>query len=363
MNYEACDKLLCESIEKNIIPSAAYAIGEGRQIYRAEVRGYRTLFPAPVPADRNTRYDLASLSKLVATTTVALKLIEEGRLLLSDPLTRFFTPDELKDAPQGRAEVTVFRLMTHTSGITPHIALWTQLESPEPTAVAHTILSSPPVCRPGERVYYSCMGYILLQRILERLTGQPLDELARRYVFAPLGMERTGYRPSPDEDDVVTTEFSKLHQVYIKGHVHDENAHFLGGVAGNAGVFAPLCDMCRFAIMCATRGEYPDHPGRRFLSPAAFEAAVRDYTPGLAESRGLGFQLKPPLPGLSSAGDLMAPGSYGHTGFTGTSLWVDAATGRWAVLLTNAVHLGRDKTEWFRVRRLFHNAVMGNTEG
>lgn len=360
MKFEACDALLRESIEKKIIPSAAYAIGEGRRPLRAEVLGYRTLVPMPEPADRETLYDLASLSKLVATTMIALRLVEEGRLLLSDTLSRFFTADELSGAPVGRADVTVFRLMTHTSGITPHIALWTKLDSPDPSSVAHTILTSPPVCRPGEQVYYSCMGYILLQSILERLTGRRLDELAHEYVFRPLGMTHTGYRPT--SDNVVTTEYSQLHQCYIKGHVHDENAHFLGGVSGNAGVFSSLGDMARFAIMCATGGELPDAPGEWFLSPATFAAAVQDYTPGLAESRGLGFQLKPPLPGLSSAGDLMSVGSRGHTGFTGTSLWVDAETGRWAVLLTNAVHLGREKTEFFRVRRLFHNAVMGRVQ-
>lgn len=357
--FDTCSTLLRESIDKKIIPSAAYAVGEGRQTLRTEVLGDRALFPEPQPADADTLYDLASLSKLVATTMVALRLVEEGRLLLSDPLASFFSSEELAGCPEGREGVTVFHLMTHTSGITPHLPLWTRLDTPEPSAVAHTILSSAAVCAPGEQVYYSCMGYILLQILIERLTGRRLDRLAEELVFRPLGMTRTGYCPT--SENVATTEFSSLHQEYIKGHVHDENAHLLGGVSGNAGVFSPLGDMTRFAVMCATRGELPDAPGKRFLSEAAFAAAVRDYTPGLAESRGLGFQLKPPLPGLSSAGDLMSVGSYGHTGFTGTSLWVDAESGRWAVLLTNAVHLGRDKTAFFRVRRLFHNAVMGET--
>lgn len=357
--FDTCSALLRESIDKKIIPSAAYAIGEGRQTLCTEVLGDRALFPEPQPADTDTLYDLASLSKLVSTTMVALRLVEEGRLLLSDPLATFFSSEELAGCPEGREGVTVFHLMTHTSGITPHLPLWTRLDTPEPSAVAHTILSSAAVCAPGEQVYYSCMGYILLQILIERLTGRRLDRLAEELVFRPLGMTRTGYCPT--SENVVTTEFSSLHQEYIKGHVHDENAHFLGGVSGNAGVFSPLGDMTRFAVMCATRGELPEAPGKRFLSEAAFSSAVRDYTPGLAESRGLGFQLKPPLPGLSSAGDLMSVGSYGHTGFTGTSLWVDAESGRWAVLLTNAVHLGRDKTAFFRVRRLFHNAVMGET--
>lgn len=360
MGFDACELLLRESIAADVIPSAVYAIGRGREVLRADVLGDRARFPSSERADRATLYDLASLSKLVATTMVALRLVEEGRLLLSDPLLRYFTSEELAGAPDGRADVTVFRLMTHTSGITPHIALRSKLEAPDPGALAHVILSSAPFCRPGEQVYYSCMGYILLQIILERLTGRRLDDLARQYVFEPLGMGQTGYNPT--SENVVTTEFSSLHQTYIKGHVHDENAYFLGGVSGNAGVFAPLDDMIRFAVMCATHGELPGvafgTAQGRFLSPATFMAAIRNYTVGFAESRGLGFQLKPPFPGLSSAGDLMSDGSFGHTGFTGTSLWVDAQTGLWGVLLTNAVHFGRDKSAFFRVRRAFYNAMV-----
>lgn len=365
MYFDTCEDILRESIAGNVIPSAAFAIGQGREVLRSGVMGDRTRFPAPEKADRDTLYDLASLSKLVSTTMVALRLVEQGRLLLSDPLSRWFTPAELAGAPEGRADVTVFRLMTHTSGITPHIALWNRTETPEQSAVAHIILSSEPFCRPGEQVYYSCMGYILLQIILERLTGRRLDDLAREYVFAPLGMAHTGY--CPESDNVVTTEYSALYKAYIKGHVHDENAHFLGGVSGNAGVFAPLDDMIRFAVMCSTHGELPGvafgTAEGRLLSPCTFAAAIRDYTPGLAEARGLGFQLKPPLPALSSAGDLMADGSFGHTGFTGTSLWVDAESGLWGVLLTNAVHFGRDKTAFFRVRRAFYTAMAAGQGG
>lgn len=225
--FDTCHALLRENIEKRVIPSAAYAIGEGRQLLRAEVLGDRALFSEPQPADADTLYDLASLSKLVVTTMVALRLVEQGRLLLSDSLVGFFTPEELAGCPEGREAVTVFHLMTHTSGITPHLPLWVRLDAPEPSTVAHTILSSPAVCAPGEQVYYSCMGYILLQILLERLTGRPLDRLAEELVFCPLGITHTRYCPT--SENVVTTEFSSLHQEYIKGHVHDENAYFLGG--------------------------------------------------------------------------------------------------------------------------------------
>jgi CubicO group peptidase (beta-lactamase class C family) len=370
MDLSAARALLAHAVNRGVIPCAAYAVGRGEEVYAKESLGFRSLFPDREAITDHTRFDMASLSKVMSTTMVALRFIEEGKLLLTDPLSRFFTDAELTDAPAGRRDVTVFHLMTHTSGISPHIALWRTIPSELvgtadfDSAVARTVLSSAPVCGVGEQVHYSCMGYILLQKILERISGKGLDVLARELVFAPLGMVSTGYLPFGDnrnhpEADAAATELSPLHGYYIRGHVHDENAHFLGGVSGNAGVFSTLEDCVRFAQMLSLRGEIPDGAGHRLLSRRIFDLVVQDYTKGKNESRGLGLQLRPPLPALSAAGDLFSYGSYGHTGFTGTSLYVDAETGVWAVLLTNAVHLGRDKTEFFRVRRLFHNAVMG----
>lgn len=372
MKFQNTRVLIHNAVERQIIPCAAYAIGHGNHVYVREAVGSRALFPQQEALREDTLFDMASLTKVLSTTMVALRFIEEGRLLLTDPLSRFFTAAELEGAPEGRADATVFRLMTHSSGITPHIALWNLVPhelvgTPDfDSAVAKTILRSVPFCNVGEQVHYSCMGYILLQKILERISRKPLDVLAKEYVFAPLGMTATGYLPygsnlNKPDCNAAATEFSSIHQYYIRGHVHDENAHFLGGISGNAGVFSNLSDMITFAQMLSLRGEMPASVGSgRYLSRRMFELAVQDYTLGMNESRGLGLQLRPPLPALSAAGDLFAYGSYGHTGFTGTSLYVDAETGVWAVLLTNAVHLGRDKTEFFRVRRLFHNTVMAS---
>ena len=385
MNLNHTHALLEDAVSRGVIPCAAYAVGCGNEIYTAQSIGYRSLFPERTAVTSDTRFDMASLTKLLSTTMVALRFVEEGKLLLSDPLSCFFTKEELLGIPEGRASATVFHLMTHSSGITPHIALWREIpayavgSNDFDSLVARTILRSAPFCGVGEQVHYSCMGYILLQQILERVSGKRLDELARSYVFEPLAMDSTGYLPFGDNRNkpgslCAATEFSPLHQYYIQGHVHDENAHFLGGISGNAGVFSTLDDMVTFAQMLSLRGALPicslkrtghtstaecsDQFATRFLSQRVFDLAVADYTKGKNESRGLGFQLRPPTPGLSACGDLFAYGSYGHTGFTGTSLYVDSATGTWAILLTNAVHLGRDKTEFFRVRRLFHNTVM-----
>ena len=352
MSYRCID-LLSEGIRHGAIPSAAVAVGRGRQVYLTTVLGYKTTQPTPEPADLHTLYDLASLTKLVATTMVALRMLDEGKLLLTHTLSRYFSEDELSQAADGRRDVTVFQLMTHTSGLTPHMPLWKMTSRPDEAPAA--ILASPPVCQPGTQVYYSCMGYILLGKILERIGEKPLDVLARKMVFEPLGMAETGYLPTTD--NVATTEYSTMRNAYIKGEVHDENAHYLEGISGNAGVFSSLGDMTTFAMMLSEHGRTPTG---RFLSDRTFGLAIQNFTPGLSESRGLGFQLKPPVPALSAMGDLMTEGSYGHTGFTGTSLYVDAKDGLWGVLLTNAVHFGRDKTAFLDIRRRFYNAMVGD---
>ena len=347
----SCMAVLKKGLSENAFPSCAVAVGIGYDTYLSAVMGNKTTYPTFQKADMGTLYDMASLTKLMATTMVALRLLEQGKLLLTDPLSMYFTLEELKNVPEGRGDVTIFHLMTHTSGITPHIPLWKVTQSPDEAVSA--ILSSPSVCGCGEQVYYSCMGYILLQKILERITDKPLDILAKDMVFDPLGMKHTTFKPTCD--NIATTEYSTMRETYIKGEVHDENAYYLGGVSGNAGLFSTLGDASKFASMLSSKG---NSPHGEFLSKSTFALATQNFTPGLSEARGLGFQLKPPMPALSAMGDIMSEGSFGHTGFTGTSLYVDAKTGLWMVLLTNAVHFGRDKTAFFRYRRLFHNAAM-----
>lgn len=344
--YKRSVELLREGIEEGAFPSASYAIGKGNDIYLCDVMGYSAVYPEKVVADIHTLYDMASLTKLIAPTMIALKLIEEGKLTLLDTLQMYY---DMSCAVPGREQVNILQLMTHTSGITPHIPLYNKISDPKDRYKA--ILQSDPYCKPGEQVYYSCMGYMLLAGILEEIGGKPLDELAKEYVFEPLGMKNTCYNPT--NSNVVTTEYSGLHKEYIKGHVHDENAYFLGGVSGNAGIFSDICDMTIFARMLALHGKLD---GQSYISKRTFDVSVKNYTPGKNEARGLGFQLKPDNGGCA-CGDLFSVGSYGHTGFTGTSLYVDSETGLWAVLLTNAVHYGRDKTKFFRYRRAFYNTV------
>ena len=350
--------LLRQGVEEGVIPGAAAAVGVGDTVLARGFFGHRQVHGEELPVTPNTLWDLASLSKVTATGMTALRLLQCGVIGPDDPLEKYFSAADCPDAAlwQVRRRVTLRQLLTHTGGFAPGIPLWECCESPADAAKA--ILLSKPVCAPGEQVYYSCLGFILLQRALEKVTGVPLDVLAKREVFDPLGMRDTVYCPLEKGcTDIAATEWPNPHGRYICGTVHDENAAFLGGVSGNAGVFSTLADMERFAAMLGQKGLVPMEDGNTFLLPEIAAAMLTDYTPGLAESRGLVLQLRGAA-GVFHGGEGLSVGSWGHTGFTGTSLYVDAATGVWGVVLTNAVHYGRERSRWFALRRAFYAAAV-----
>lgn len=329
-------------------PCAAVAIGRGNTVYRREFLGNRQIEPTVLPITEHTLFDLASLSKLVSTTMVALRFLEDGKFCLRDNIGMYL-PD-----PGNFSGVQIRHLMTHTSGISPHLPLYTLCPREDGTALdpIDVILHSKPVCQIGEDVYYSCMGYITLQRILENIAGEKLDVLAKRLVFDPLEMHDTGYNPT--SEDVAAGEMSPHWHKWTTGFVHDENAHYLGGVSGNAGIFTTLDDMITFAGMLSNHGVAKN--GELFLTRRVFDLAIHNFTPTLDESRGLGFQLMGTQ--WSPMGDLMSQGSYGHTGFTGTSLYVDSETGLWGIFLTNSVHYGRDNRDaYYPIRKRFYNLM------
>ena len=338
MDFSQALALLRQGVEDAVIPGAAVAIGAGERTFVQQAVGFSAVHPEKAPVTLHTRYDMSSLTKVMATSMVALRMVEQGKLSLFDSLG-----DHLP-CPADKTDITLHHLMTHSSGLPSHTPLW--LECAAPAEALGRILALPLRHGPGEEVEYSCLGYITLQAVLEKIAGKPLDVLARELVFEPLGMAETGY--CPKDNDVAATE-SDGQGGWWRAVVHDENARFLGGVSGNAGLFSTVGDCARFAAMLSTGGS-------GLLSPATFAAMTTNHTPGRAESRGLGLSLFDGRP--LSCGELFSPGSYGHTGFTGTSLWVDKRTGLWAVLLTNAVHFGRGKSEFFRLRRRFHNAAM-----
>ena len=333
-------------------PCAAVAVGVGHKVFVRQFFGFRQAQPTLLHITEDTLFDLASLSKLVSTTMVALKFIENGKLKLNDNIGNF-----LNDTGSfGDCEIR--HLLTHTSGIPPGLPLFEILRKNDDAL--SSILNADRCYETGEEVSYSCMGYIVLQHILERVGGEALDKLSQKYVFSPLGMCNACYNPPLKKSDgeavpIAATERYMHTGEWATGHVHDENAYFLGGVSGNAGVFATLDDMIAFAGMCSEKGTAKN--GDIYLSKEIFDLAIKNYTPHKAESRGLGFQLK----GIQNSpmGNLMSPGSYGHTGFTGTSFYTDFESGLWGVLLTNTVHYGREnRGEYFNIRKSFYDMII-----
>ena len=337
--------LFRQGLADHVYSGAAIAVGKRDRLLYSEAIGHVSYEPAAYPVTEDTLFDMASVSKILGTTFCAFHMIEEGTLSLLDSLTDFYP-----DCPEDKREITIFHLMTHTSGLPAEIFLWKECRTPEDAV--QTILNAPLVYETGKGVTYSCMGYILLGKIIEKITGESLDVLSKRWTFDPLGMASTGYRPvdrfQPDEK-VCYTETQSLNGPTPPGVVHDENARFLNGISGNAGVFSSLNDMIRFCRMLS-------EGGKPLITERLLQVATKNYTPGLDENRGLGFQLSGPSP--TFFGDLFGDTGFGHTGFTGTSFTVDPETGLYIVLLTNRVHPTRANGRLTRLRHLIQNAAM-----
>lgn len=345
--FARADAVIRRAVEEGCFPAASLLIGQGERVLFRRAYGRLGIEEDAPAANEQTRYDLASLTKPLVVGMLSLRALEEGRWCLWDKLGTFI------DAPADKADISIEQLLTHTAGFAPGVHLWEQARDPMDSA--RVILQTPLAAPPGVRVRYCCVGYILLGQLLECLYDTELSALAQREVFDPLGMTATGYNPM--DGNIAATEMQDDGRC-LQGVVHDENARFLGGVSGNAGVFSTMDDLALFAQMLCARGRLPD--GSRYLCRATVEAALRNHTPGMAQGRGLGFYL--PWYDGGYTGDLFPRDTVGHTGFTGTSLTLEPQSGLYVVLLTNRVCPSRDSLGIYRVRRLLHNAVMAEME-
>ncbi len=356
------DNLITEAYSRRTFPGAVCVIGRGDEVFYKNTIGYSRYFsdnspdfdPIPekrkgiIPVDFNILWDMASCSKIISTTMIALRFLEDGKITMRDTVGMYF------EAPADKRHITIGQLMTHTSGLNAYFRL-DEIEGGADMAV-YKILAHPLAYNTGEQCVYSCMGFILLAKILEFIGGDSLNRLAEKYVFKPLGLSDTCYNPlehgfSPDS--VAPTEYDRESGKYICGVVHDENARSLNGISGNAGVFSNAPDMIRFASMLSKKG-------KGLLSRLTFEAAIQNRTEGMMDgdmNRGWGFQLLG-KDEFSAMGDLYSVGSYGHNGFTGPSMYVDYLTGIYTLFLCNRVHFTRESDRLFRFRRLLHNTVM-----
>jgi len=282
---------------------------------------------APVSADK-TIYDLASLTKVVGTTTALMVLYDEGKIHLDDPVSQYIP------AFSGGAKdrVTIRMLLEHRSGLPAGRDLWRTAHTP--AEARDEVISTPLGCEPGKCYEYSDLGADMLGFIVEAVSGQRLDTFLDERVFGPLGMTDTHFRPADSlRSRIAPTEVAPPRGYPLQGEVHDENAFALGGVAGHAGLFSTAADLSIFAQMMLDGGEYD---GQRIIA----DSTIALFTKRAAGTRALGWDT---CGGSGSCGQYLGEDAYGHTGFTGTSLWIDPEREMFVVLLTNRVHEARAK--------------------
>lgn len=325
---EQLDAVIHQAIAQGEIPGAVLLVGhEGRLLHR-KAYGARALEPAHEPMTMDTIFDAASLTKVVATAPAIMQLFEQGRLRLNDPVTEY-----LPEFQGGKSAITVRHLLTHFSGLRPSLDLapaWAGYE----TGIAKA-LADKPVAQPGERFIYSDINYILLGEIVRRVSGESLGDYVRRHIFEPLRMRDTMFRPPAAlRSRIAPTERPAGEPEPLRGQVHDPTARAMGGVAGHAGLFTTADDLARFAEMLLGQGSLR---GRRVLQPLTVRKMITPQSPAdQPVLRGLGFDIDSPY--SAPRGELFPLGSFGHTGFTGTSLWIDPVTRTYVILLANAVH-------------------------
>lgn len=324
------DAVVAEAIAREELPGAVVLVGRrGRVVFR-KAYGRRALLPEKEPMTADTLFDVASLTKAVATAPSVMILAEGGRIELGDPVARYLPGF----APEGgdRARVTVEQLLAHRAGLAPDDPIGLYTGTP---AEIFARKSRQPLSRaPGAAFVYSDAGYEVLGELVRLVSGQPLDRFARERIFDPLGMKDTTFLPlsaGKDASRIAPTE--RRDGRWMRGEVHDPRAAAVGGVAGHAGLFSTADDLARFCRMVLAGGRLGK---ARVLSPLGVDALTRPRYYGDGDVRTLGFDVST---GYSrSRGGLFPPGSFGHTGFTGTSVWIDPSSGCFVVFLSSRVH-------------------------
>ncbi len=318
------DSVIRQAIAEGTIPGAVLVVGhDGSVVYR-KAYGERALEPTREPMTLDTVFDVASLTKVIATTTSVMQLVEQGRVRLNDPVAKYLP----EFAQNEKGDITIRQLLTHYSGLEPDLDLKTAWEGKD--AAYRMAFSETPAQAPGSSFTYSDINFIVLGALVERVSGETLDEYATRHIFAPLKMIHTRFLPPAGwRVKIAPTQYDENEHM-LRGVVHDPTARRMGGVAGHAGLFSTADDLAKFSQALLSGGG-------GILSPLAVEKMTSPEQPPAAPVlRGFGWDIDSPF--SSNRGDLLPIGSFGHTGFTGTSMWIDPTTQTFIILMTNAVH-------------------------
>src|SRR5579863_882698 len=322
------DSVIERAISDGTIPGAVLVVGhDGTVIYR-KAYGERSLEPRREPMTLDTIFDIASLTKVVATTPAVMQLVEQGKIRLNDPVAKYLP----EFAQSGKEDITIRQLLTHYSGLEPDLDLKTPWEGKD-TAYKMAFAEAP-ADPPGSRFVYSDINFIVLGALVERVSGEALDAYCLRHIFTPLKMLHTRFTPPLTGRanwlaKIAPTQYDENEHM-LRGVVHDPTARRMGGVGGQAGLFSTGDDLARFAQALL-------NGGGGILSAVTVEKMTRpEQPPSAPVLRGFGWDIDSPF--SSNRGDLFPVGGYGHTGFTGTSMWIDPTTETYIILLTNAVH-------------------------
>ena len=344
--FSIVDSLVTAQIEKRSFPGAQLAVLCGERIIYRSSYGTLTYDAASPAVTGSTLYDIASLTKVVATTTATMRLVDDGRLHLDSAVAHYLP----EFAANGKEHITIRNLLLHNSGLPAYHLFYTM--TTEASVVQDSIMNAAPLYVPGSRTVYSDLGMITLGKVIERVTGQSLQRFMQQEFWRPLRMEHTMFCP-PDSlrASCAPTEVDDYwRRRLVQGEVHDENAALLGGIAGHAGVFSTADDLARFVRMIMLGGEID---GTRYLDPSTVHRFTRRQS--AVSTRALGWDTRS-VTG-SSSGHYFSMKSFGHTGFTGTSIWVDPVANMAVIFLTNRVHPTRSNKALPRFRSVLHDAV------
>ena len=352
-DFSSSWKIINEAIDSLLFPGAQILVVKDSEILADKSFGYQTFDSNSYKIDSQTIYDVASLTKVMVTTPIIMKLIKKKYLHLNHEIYQFY--------PEFRGEwkdkVTIRHLLTHSSGLKPYEQYFNDTNIKNTSdIISNIVLKQKLLFNPGSSVKYSDLGMILLMDIAEKVTGRKFSELAQSWIFNPMNMENSYFNPPIDIiDRIPPTEIdSSYRNKTVKGVVHDENAFLMGGISGHAGVFSNSYDIANYAQTMINFGIYN---GSRIFNARSIKAITKKQNLPYGSDFALGWDT-PSLNGNSSAGDFFSKGSYGHLGFTGTSLWVDPNKRVIIILLTNRTYPNRDKKGMHKLRRDFHNEIM-----
>ncbi len=345
--FTNAERIIEEGILEQVSSGAALGIISGGEVIYENYFGHVSFEEGAKEVDENTMFDLASVSKIFSTTSIALRFLDRGLFRLHDTVG-FFLPEATE-----LADITIKELLTHTSGQAASYQLQKVLDSP--VEIRNYLLTTEASGVRGE-TKYSCMGMIILGEILKEISGKTLDVLFEEEVKDVLGIDDAAYGPINTKEYSVAITTDTATGNPLEGIVHDENARFQNGVSANAGLFSTLNDLLVYTEALYNFG-FADNDDV-FISPASLEYATRNHTEGLSENRGLGFLIFDD--NNSSYGDLLTKGSFGHTGFTGTSVVVDKEHDLAVVFLSNRVINTQDHQASNRLRARLHNSIVAD---